>query len=173
MTMMDALKIALFLILIAGWVWLIYKVVMDAYKRQELAKRNMSFIESIQLTGLPIISFKNGDTMVNMVLDTGSNVCLINSKILNTLHYELVESCEGVMGVGGNSDNGNLVNLPLSYKNMSFTLECMAVDMSDTMKSFKDEYGVNLHGLLGTGFFAKYKYILDFNEMVAYSLRKN
>ena len=44
MTMMDALKIALFLILIAGWVWLIYKVVMDAYKRQELAKRNMSFI---------------------------------------------------------------------------------------------------------------------------------
>ena len=41
------------------------------------------------------------------------------------------------------------------------------------VSTMKKEYGVTIHGLLGTGFFQKYKYVLDFNEMVAYSLKKD
>jgi hypothetical protein len=49
----------------------------------------------------------------------------------------------------------------------------MSADISQTLIALKEEYGVTVHGLLGTGFFTKYKYILDFNEMIAYSKSKN
>ena len=34
----------------------------------------------------------------------------------------------------------------------------------------KLEYGINLHGILGSTFFQKYRYVLNFDELVAYSM---
>lgn len=143
-------------------------------RKEELAKKNMSFLESLHLTGLPIITFHNNGKPVNMVLDTGSNVCIIDQNTLKGLDYEVSESKNpGVIGVAGEHGEGDLVCLPLKYKEYEFDFECCVVNMGDTIKAMKREYGVTIHGLLGTGFFTKYKYILDFNDMVAYSLKKD
>ena len=139
-----------------------------AHQRQELAKKNMSFMESINLTGLPIISFMNNGNIVNMVLDTGSNVCIINTEALKKLKYESTSPNSGIIGINGSTEDGMTVLLPLSYKEYNFDFECYASDISDTMNTVKKEYGVVIHGILGTGFFMKYKYILDFSSMIAY-----
>ena len=107
-----------------------------------------------------------------MVLDTGSNVCLINAESLKNLQYEFADRHSGIMGINGETEEGQTVYLPLSYKDMEFDFECYVSDMSTTMNSIKQEYGVTIHGILGTGFFIKYKYILDFCSMVAYSIAK-
>ena len=42
-------------------------------------------------------------------------------------------------------------------------------DMSSSFDVIKRSTGVNIHGILGTAFFNKYKYILDFDKLIAYS----
>ena len=169
----DVIRVLLFVALAAGVIWVIVRETQREHERQELAKKNMSFIESINLTGLPIITFHNNGHPINMVLDTGSNVCLINSNILSDLKYESGEKHTGVIGLNGESEAGNTVFLPLTYKDWEFDFECWATDIGDMVSTMKKEYGVTIHGLLGTGFFQKYKYVIDFNEMVAYSLKKD
>lgn len=171
--MADVIRILLFVVLAAGVIWAIVRETQRKHERQELARKNMSFIESINLTGLPIITFHNNGHPINMVLDTGSNVCIINSNILSDLKYEIGEEHTGVMGLNGEAEGGNTVFLPLTYKDWEFDFECWATDIGDMVSTMKKEYGVTIHGLLGTGFFQKYKYVLDFNEMVAYSLKKD
>lgn len=170
---MDIIKIVLFALLAVAVLWVVLREVQRERERQELAKKNMSFIESINLTGLPIITFHNNGHPINMVLDTGSNVCIINSTALPNLKYEEGEQHSGVFGLNGEAEAGNTVFLPLTYKDWEFDFECWATDISEMVSSMKKEYGVTIHGLLGTGFFQKYKYVLDFNEMVAYSLKKD
>lgn len=170
---MTILRIILLALIGAGFIWFLLREIDREHKRQELAKRNMSFIESINLTGLPIITFHNNGNPVNMVLDTGSNVCVINQNVLKDLKYEVAEEYTGIIGIQGEAGEGQTVILPLSYKDYEFDFECYAINMAETVQSMRKEYGVTIHGLLGTGFFTKYKYILDFNSMVAYSIRKN
>lgn len=171
--MMDIIRIVLFALLALVALWAILREAQREHERQELAKKNMSFIESINLTGLPIITFHNNGHPVNMVLDTGSNVCIINKNVLTDLKYEVGEEHVGVIGLNGEAEAGDTVILPLAYKDWEFDFECWATDLSEMVSSMKKEYGVTIHGLLGTGFFQKYKYVLDFNSMVAYSLKKD
>ena len=153
---------------------LVFFLYRELHNRKMLAKKNMSFIESINLTGLPIISFHNKNSVVNMVLDTGSNVCLINQSYIEALECKKEDDVhDGVLGLGGEADKGLIVTVPFSYKNQKFEIECWVTNMQSTVDTMKQEYGVTIHGILGTGFFMKYKYVLDFNEMVAYSLKKN
>ena len=142
-------------------------------KRQLLEKKNMSFLESINLTGIPIISFVNNDQIINLVLDTGSNTNIIDKETLKSLEYKVSDTKNSVIGIAGTTEESNYVLVPLSYKKKEYDMICLASDMSESMAAIKETYGVTIHGLLGTGFFTKYKYILDFDEMIAYSKSKN
>lgn len=171
--MMEIIRIILVIACAIGVVAMFLYEFKREHDRQELAKKNMSFLESINLTGLPIITFHNNDKAINMVLDTGSNVCLINKKLLQDLKYEEGASHSGVIGLNGSAEGGSTVILPLKYKDKEFDFECWATDLTEMTTSLKSEYGVTVHGLLGTEFFIQYKYVLDFNEMIAYSLKKD
>ena len=46
----------------------------------------------------------------------------------------------------------------MEYKHKVYDVNCMSADISQTLIALKEEYGVTVHGLLGTGFFTKYKY---------------
>lgn len=142
-------------------------------KRQLLEKKNMSFLESINLTGIPIISFVNNDQIINLVLDTGSNTNIIDKETLKSLDYKVSDTKNSVIGIAGTTEESNYVLVPLSYKKREYDMICLASDMSESMAAIKETYGVTIHGLLGTGFFTKYKYTLDFDEMIAYSKSKN
>ena len=162
-------KLIIAIVIIGVLTYLLY----DERKRHKIEKKNMSFIESLNLTGLPIVSFLNNDQIVNLVLDTGSNTNLIDEQVLSTLSYKKSELKNTVIGIAGESEESNYILIPLSYKNKTFDTVCIATNMSATISAFKEEYGVTIHGVLGTNFFTKYKYILDFNEMVAYSKLKD
>ena len=62
------------------------------------------------------------------------------------------------------------VGLILSYKDKEYSDTFRVLDMSKSFDSLKRDYGVTVHGLLSSSFFERYKYILDYNELVAYSV---
>ena len=133
-------------------------------------KNKMSFRESMDLTELPVVTFRqDGKDKFNFLLDTGSSLSVINESILNIIKHTDLECTSSVYGMEGNSVETSLVSIPLKYKDTDYVENFQVVDMSAAFDKVKKENGVTIHGILGNSFFVKYKYVLDFKELIAYS----
>lgn len=140
----------------------------------KLKNRNnkMSFRESLDLTDLPIVTFYNGDKKLNFLLDTGSNSSFINERDLKKLEpYSVLDDNIGsglVTGSGVSDTKCNHIEGTLMYKGFLYKEIFAILDLSESFDDIKRETGVSIHGILGNSFFIRYRYILNFDEMIAY-----
>lgn len=154
--------IVLLLVCIAA---LIAHLVVDSKKN---SLNRMSFKESLDLTELPIITFYNNGNKYNFLLDSGANTSVINASTLSNMTYEIANETGTLYGMDGNKNKVVYANIALEYKGNNYEDKFQIVDMSNAFNNIKAESGVTLAGILGTNFFVKYQYILDFEEMAAY-----
>ena len=129
----------------------------------------MSFRESMDLTDLPVVTFYQGNKKVNFLLDTGAQRSVINSIILPTISYVESPKSSTIYGMEGNLQKVSFVDICLKRDNVIYNEEFQVVDMTNPFNNIKNDYGVNLHGILSSTFFEKYKYVLDFDKLIAYS----
>lgn len=137
----------------------------------DIRKRNnskISFKEAMDLVELPVVTFYNGDTKLNFLLDTGSNVSYINNSIIPLLAHEKTDKKMDTIGIEGNKVSNQFCKMSVTYKNQIFEEEFSIADLDEAFGVVKQESGVQIHGILGSKFFEKYKYILDFKELTAY-----
>lgn len=132
-------------------------------------KVEMSFKESMNLTELPIVTFYNGSTKLNFLLDTGANLCVINSRIIDSLNYKKLDEKGSVFGMEGNSVDIDYISMDFTYNSKSYSSSFQVVDIQEAFDRIKQESGVTVHGILGSKFFEEYKYVLDFKELIAYT----
>ena len=137
--------------------------------RKQKKRENMSFREAMDLVELPIVTFYNKDTKLNFLLDTGSDLSYINKSILPSLEYTEISESRNIISVGGNSQSLGCCNMTVTYRNQKFIDRFYISDLNEAFGAIKAETGVQIHGILGSKFFAKYKYILDFESLIAYS----
>lgn len=135
-------------------------------KRKEQTK--ISFKEGLDLTDLPIVTFRQGNNKLHFLLDTGSNISYINTEAMKDLEVEDLNASSSTVGVGGTDMETKHYNIKIGYRDQEFTEEFGALDLSSAFASIEAESGIKLHGILGNKFFEKYKYILDFRELIAY-----
>ena len=140
----------------------------EDYCRQK-KRENMSFREAMDLVELPVVTFYNKDTKLNFLLDTGSDLSYINKSILPSLEYKEVNESRNIISVGGNSQTLGCCDMTVTYRNQKFIDRFYIGDLDEAFRAIKAETGVQIHGILGSKFFTKYKYILDFESLVAYS----
>lgn len=129
----------------------------------------MSFQNSMDLAELPVVTFHQGDKKVNLLLDTGSNNCIIDSGFLNSLNHTPLNGSTQISGLEGNVQTSSLCLIKMSYKDTDYEYPYVIQDMSAVFGSIKKETGVSIHGILGSKFFNEYKYVLDFDELIAYT----
>lgn len=129
----------------------------------------ISFKESMDLTSLPVVTFLNGDTKINFLLDTGSNVSQINESLLSQLQYIDLNQNKDIIGIEGQSHQTKMCKMNISYKDYTFENDFVVHDLTRAFDRIKQSTGVTIHGILGSIFFQKYKYILDYDELKAYS----
>lgn len=130
----------------------------------------MSFQQSFDLTGLPIVTLKQGDRKFNFILDTGANNNIIDKRIVETLDYTPNKDIQSnLSGLEGIKNVVPICNITFSYKDKEFPFFYLINDMEAIFNDIKQTTGVTLHGILGASFFDKYKYVIDFNELIAYS----
>lgn len=142
------------------------KIVNAFFSKKEY---KISFGEALDLTGLPIVTFTQGEHKLNFLLDSGANKSVINSDHLKALrHTPTGEKCT-VFGMEGNSVETYFTTIPFTYKNRSYTEEFQVVDLNSAINQVKVESGVNFIGIIGNSFLQKYKYVLDFDENKAYT----
>lgn len=138
------------------------------YRSKVKEKTKISFKEGLDLTELPIVTFKQNDKKLHFLLDTGSNISYINNEVIKDLEVEDLNASSSTVGVGGNGMETKHYNIKIGYKDQEFIEEFGALDLSAAFASVEAESGIKLHGILGNRFFEKYKYILDFRDLIAY-----
>lgn len=134
-------------------------------------KEAMSFQASMDLTNMPIVTFYQGEKKFNFLLDTGSTSSVIATHVLDTIEHEKIDEPAIVYGMEGRARNVQKCNITLSYKGNDYTCVYLINDMAESFRKIKVQTGVTIHGILGCNFFNKFKYVLDFDELIAYSKR--
>lgn len=134
----------------------------------------ISFKESMDLTGLPIITFcqideKGNENRFNFLLDTGSNDNVIDSNVLKDIEHEKVDYNGTLSGLDGIVNKVTACNISFFYKDREYPYFYLVKDMSAPFKTMKSDYGVTLHGILGSRFFNKFRYVLDFADLKVYN----
>lgn len=129
----------------------------------------MSFQSSMDLAELPVVTFKQGEKKINFLLDTGSNNCIIDSTFVKTLEHAPLGGETTLMGMEGREQKAGLCVIRMSYKDKEYEYPYVIQNMADTFGSIKKDTGVAIHGILGSKFFNEFKYVLDFEELIAYS----
>lgn len=129
----------------------------------------ISFGPGFALTELPVISLYQGDQSFNFLLDTGSNDSIIDSNVLDRIEHVMTEKQNKLYGMEGNAKVVNICSITLSYKDNDYPYDYNVQDMSVAFGNIKAETGVTLHGIIGSKFFNTYKYVLDFESLIAYS----
>ena len=152
------------LVAIAG-AW-IANIVINAYKGKRMNK--ISFKEALDLADLPVITLRQGEKKVNLLLDTGSTESIIIPSMLNNLEHEDIGKKGTIFGMEGNRIDTRYVKMDLMYNYITYSEDFQVVDMSNAFNSIKQSTGVTIHGILGNSFFEKYGYVIDFQELVAY-----
>ena len=149
---------------------LVVALIVNAAEDIKKFKKRMSFKESLDLTDIPIVTFLVNGVKLNFLLDTGSSNSHINKSVLinSDLNYKNVDASTDVMGIDGKKISVDFCKLALEYKEQVFDAEFSILDLDDAFRVVKEESGVQMHGILGSDFFQKYRYILDFNDFVAY-----
>lgn len=152
-------------VLMVSAVALIADTIMEVRNRNN---SKISFKESMDLTELPVATFNCNRKKLNFLLDTGSNLSYINSSVLPLLDHEIIDGESSVIGFEGNEVSTGSCRITVTYKRKRFEEEFNIADLDTAFKVIKQESGVQLHGILGSRFFEKYKYIIDFKNLIAY-----
>lgn len=130
----------------------------------------MSFRETMDLCDLPIVTFLNNGNKFNFLLDTGASKSVINTEVLQSMSYKEANISGNVYGLDGKKYETSYVNVFLNYRGREYEEEFQVLDMSAPFGNLKSDFGIKVHGILSSSFFEKYRYILDYNELVAYSV---
>lgn len=129
----------------------------------------MSIRESLDLVGLPIVTFTIDSVRYNFILDTGANVSTIDSGIIPSIKHEKTGEKDVVYGIDGRPTESEYLNIDLEYNNNKYTELFQAADIAASLDRVKQESGISVAGLIGNSFFQKYKYLIDFNSLKVYS----
>jgi hypothetical protein len=157
------IEIVVLLICIAGII-----IAYNYYKPTGIT--SIPFKESIDLINLPIVTFVNNNVKLHFLLDTGSDDSYINVDVLDKLVVKKSYNVKRDIVTGnGSISSSQIVLMDISYKEQCFENAFVVSDMGEAFDAATGASGIKIHGILGSVFFAKYKYVLYYMKLEAYS----
>jgi len=138
------------------------------YKEFKMDKNSkMSIRESMYLVNLPVVTFENNGNKYNFIIDTGANDSIIN-EFCEDIVVTPNDVKNTVQGIIGDNKKCHTVIIEFSYKNTKFETIFNVVNLKELFDTIKKDYGVTIHGILGTNFLDKYNYVIDFKDYKLY-----
>lgn len=124
----------------------------------------ISFEESFNKAGLPIITLYNDCYPLNFLVDTGSDDNFIDTNILQYVHYiETDDQHEVICASGSTVSMGIIVRINDGEDTVEEKFYTIDISSVNTYKDIK------IHGILGSKFCADAKFVIDFSDMTIYS----
>lgn len=147
---------------------LIALVIGSLYTEMKMNKR-ISFKEALDLTGLPIVTFTNNDKNFNFLIDSGSTESFIDKNIVSNFEHVKIDNIYNTVITATGNAEAEVINASIKYRDNVYTGNFNCLDLSGPFDEIKKKDGVQIHGILGTEFFKKYKYIIDFSDFIFYT----
>lgn len=162
MTVIGA-SVVLLLIILGVFYWGTRKTHIVRIKTGEV----FSFKDAINLTGLPILTFYQGEKKYNFILDTGSNVSYVD--VSSSMQKTIKEDEKDIALIEGSDQNCPIATVVMSCGDVVYEHDFRIVDYSLAFNTICAQSGVPITGLIGGDFMSKYNYCLDYCEYVAYT----
>lgn len=129
----------------------------------------ISFSPGFVSPNIPIATFRQGNKELNFILDTGSDNNVIDKNALNSIEHTIDETKQiNLSGVGG-VQCAQICDISFQYDDKEYTEQFLISDLNEAFTLLRKCHAIPLHGMLGSCFMQKNKFVLDFNNMVAYN----
>lgn len=152
---------------IIGWAILVILATYIVSKKIIKDMKSISFEETFNKTGLPVISLYNDAKQLNFLLDTGSDCCVINSKELKYLHYTSTKKKANTIDSNGINQR-DIIKLELNDGSSIVDCNFITIDLSAQFDEIYHKDKVRIHGILGSKFCRDAGLVIDFNKLSVY-----
>jgi len=125
----------------------------------------------LKKTGLPLIIVQLFDENICLLLDTGATNNIIDKRVYEHFKDEIktLETTSSIIGLQGEIKENMTIELPFSFENTNYLEPFTCTEDIVGFEAVKKEIGTSIHGILGTYFFIKHNWIIDFDKMEVYS----
>ena len=128
----------------------------------------MKKIELIGLRqiGLPLLIVKAQAKNLCFLLDTGSNINVLDRRVAEFFQLSGETAKQRQFGIDGELQTTDIVDLAFSLEEQEYKANFSVMDLSSAFGKLEEESGIQIHGLLGCSFMEQQKWILNFENLI-------
>lgn len=123
----------------------------------------------IQQIGLPLLIVKAQAKNLCFLLDTGSNVNVLDRRVAEFFQLSGGTAKQRQFGIDGELQTTDVVELAFSLEEQEYKANFSVMDLSSAFGKVEEESGIQIHGLLGCSFMEQQKWILDFEKLCLFT----
>ena len=121
--------------------------------------------KSLTQVGLPLILVKAQAKNLCFLLDTGSNINVLDKKVAEFFQLSGGTAQQQQFGIDGTLQTTDVVKLTFSLEEREYKADFSVMDLSSAFGKVEEESGIQIHGLLGCSFMEQQKWGLDFENL--------
>ena len=119
--------------------------------------------------GLPLLIVKAQAKNLCFLLDTGSNINVLDRRVAEFFQLSGGTAKQRQFGIDGELRTTDIVELAFSLEEQEYKANFSVMDLSSAFGKVEEESGIQIHGLLGCSFMEQQKWILDFERLCLYT----
>ena len=121
----------------------------------------------LQKTGLPLIVTSGKLKNLCFLIDTGSTHNTLFDFVYEHFkrEFKLLDDTYKTMGIEGHYQEVPMIEATFNFEGKDYSSVFAVLDASDAVKNVQDEFGIQIHGILGIEFLIKNKWIIDFEKL--------
>ena len=119
--------------------------------------------------GLPLLIVKAQAKNLCFLLDTGSNINVLDRRVAEFFQLSGGTAKQRQFGIDGELRTTDIVELAFSLEEQEYKANFSVMDLSSAFGKVEEESGIQIHGLLGCSFMEQQKWILDFEKLCLYT----
>ena len=162
---MGLIGIIIVLLILGMGLYFVWDDFSTRFKR--LYKYDINFKDNWKTCGLPLVKLKINGKLEYFLVDSGASVNMLKQSYFDSIEDNpIIIEDESLLHTGANTIKANLCTFSLSYKTAKFPNEQFNLIDLETFDVIKDAYGYNIIGIVGSPFMGKYKWSMDFSDLI-------
>jgi hypothetical protein len=125
---------------------------------------------SLNILGLPFMSFQKGERTLSFLLDTGASMNFIRKDVLEEFisEVELLPYTTQFFGIENVGHETSVFSLSIHLGPHTFTEDFQELPGENSLRFSLDDYDIQLDGILGYTFFSKYNACFSYGSKSMY-----
>ena len=124
-----------------------------------------SLFVALSEIGLPTIIVEAQAKNLCFLLDTGSNINVLDKRVAEFFQLSGGTAQQQQFGIDGELRTSNIVEFSFFLEEREYKADFSVMDLSSAFGKVEEESGIQIHGLLGCSFMEQQKWVLDFENL--------